>query len=132
MSKNNCTGASSPVSTSNARLRKNRVSLAGRMRDLPMPGQLKLFFRVVDDVDQRCIVDTNDASKETLCDCFLGVSIGREYRSKKSKCRIVGKRAGFSLLTLGDNGNHRVKRLVLHNQHVMEQIKAKHFRPSSM
>ena len=132
MSKNNCTGAGSPVSISNARLRKNRVSLAGPMRDLPMPGQLKLFFRVVDDVDQRCIVDTNDASKETLCDCFLGVSIGREYRSKKSECRIVGKRAGLSLLSLGDNGNHRVKRLVLHNQHVMEQIKAKHFRPSSM
>lgn len=102
------------------------------MRDLPTLDQLKLFFRIVDDVGQRCIVDTNGANKETLCDCFLGVTIGREYRSKKSKCRIVGKRAGFSLLTLGDNGNHRIKRLVLHNQHVMEQIKAKHFRPSSM
>ena len=132
MSKNNCTGAGSPVSIINARLRKNRVSLAGPMRDLPTLDQLKLFFRIVDDVGQRCIVDTNGANKETLCDCFLGVTIGREYRSKKSKCRIVGKRAGFSLLTLGDNGNHRIKRLVLHNQHVMEQIKAKQFRPSSM
>ena len=132
MSKNNCTGAGSPVLIIIARLRKNRVSLAGPMRDLPTLDQLKLFFRIVDDVGQRCIVDTNGANKETLCDCFLGVSIGREYRSKKSKCRIVGKRAGFSLLTLGDNGNHRIKRLVLHNQHVMEQIKAKHFRPSSM
>ena len=77
MSKNNCTGVDSPVSISNARLRKNRMSLAGRMRDLPMPGQLKLFFRIVDDVGQRCIVDTNGANKETLCDCFFGVSIGR-------------------------------------------------------
>ena len=117
---------------SKARLRKNRVSLAGPMRDLPMPGQLKLFFRIVDDVGQRCIIDTNGADQETLCDFFLGVSIGREDRSKKSKCRIVGKRAGLSLLSLGDNGNHRVKRLVLHNQYVMEQITAKYFRPSSM
>ena len=132
MSKNNCTGAGSPVSISNARLRKNRVSLAGRMRDLPMPGQLKLFFRIVDDVGQRCIVDTNGANKKTLCDCFLGVSIGREYRSKKSKCRIVGKRAGLSPLTFCDNRNRRGKRLVLHNQYVMEQITAKYFRPSSM